>query len=136
MNKIEFANLLVTARNKAGLKPIQVYTHLKVPQSTFSSWETGISQPDGNTLIKLLTMYKVGSLSEFLGEENTEFSTEEFTIIENYRKLGCDGKKMIRIIIDAELDRMDKNKTSTFTMDFTKSLCNTENSALTNFAVG
>ena len=49
----EFSNTLKNLRIKAGFTQKQVYEHFNIPQSTFSSWEVGKSEPSGDMLIKL-----------------------------------------------------------------------------------
>ena len=45
-----FSQALKTLRLKAGYTQKDVYEHFKIPQSTFSSWEVGKSEPSGEML--------------------------------------------------------------------------------------
>lgn len=49
-----FSQILKDLRFKAGYTQKDVYEHFGIPQSTFSSWEVGKSEPSGEMLIKLL----------------------------------------------------------------------------------
>ncbi len=71
MAQINFGQALKKARKTAGLTQKDVYEVLGVPQSTFSSWEIGKSEPDANTLIKLCAMYGIDRFSELGVEAGT-----------------------------------------------------------------
>ena len=54
----EFSSKLKDLRLKAGYSQKDVYEHFQIPQSTFSSWEVGKSEPSGEMLLKLCEFYK------------------------------------------------------------------------------
>ena len=62
MGNKKFAEKLKQARINAGLTQKSVYEKLGLAQSTFSSWETGKSEPDANTLMTLCAMYRITNL--------------------------------------------------------------------------
>jgi transcriptional regulator with XRE-family HTH domain len=80
MGNKEFAERLKKARLNAGLTQKQVYEKLNVPQSTFSSWETGRSEPDAKTLITLCKLYGINDLSYFDTEKIAEKIMREYNI--------------------------------------------------------
>lgn len=95
----DFSNKLKNLRLKAGYTQKEVYEHFKIPQSTFSSWEVGKSEPSGEMLIKLCEFYKCDMVKEF--SSDGDLSYKEWNIIEKYRSLDNFGKEHI----DYELDR-------------------------------
>ena len=63
------SNKLRRARLEAGLTQYDVYSWLGVNQSTFSSWETGKSEPSISVFLQLCAKYEIEDISEyFLGD--------------------------------------------------------------------
>lgn len=81
----EFSQKLKDLRIKAGYTQKQVYEHFNVPQSTFSSWEVGKSEPSGEMLIKLCNYYNCDMLSEFSSMNENNVTYSELKLIERYR---------------------------------------------------
>ncbi|MCF2705098.1 helix-turn-helix domain-containing protein [Enterocloster clostridioformis] len=109
----EFSNTLKNLRIKAGYTQKQVYEHFKIPQSTFSSWEVGKSEPSGDMLIKLCEFYKCDMMKEFSPSINDiSFTSKEFMLIEGYRKLDDIGKSHLESIMTWEIERMESLKSS------------------------
>ena len=69
MANYKIAQKLKEARIGAGLTQKHVYSQLGIPQSTFSSWEIGKSEPDADTLIKLCRIYGIKSFSYFRDDD-------------------------------------------------------------------
>ena len=88
------SQVLREARIKAGFSQRDVYERLKVRQSTFSSWETGKSEPDIATFLMLCDMYGIDEPSAlFLGlPTRLEFSARESELIKRFRRLDERGK--------------------------------------------
>ncbi len=99
----EFSNKLKNLRIKAGYSQKNVYEHFNIPQSTFSSWEVGKSEPSGEMLLKLCEFYKCDLMKEFSSDNNLSY--KEWDIIEKYRLIDDFGKETVNIIIERELDR-------------------------------
>ncbi len=60
---------LKQARKDAGLTQYDVYNWLGVNQSTFSSWETGKSEPSVSVFLQLCAKYEIDDISAyFLGD--------------------------------------------------------------------
>lgn len=97
-----FSNKLKNLRLKAGYTQKDVYEHFNIPQSTFSSWEVGKSEPSGEMLIKLCEYYKCDMVEEFSSDKDLTY--KEWGVIEKYRFLDDLGRKYI----DYELDRETK----------------------------
>ena len=100
----DFSNKLKSLRLKAGYSQKDVYEHFKIPQSTFSSWEVGKSEPSGEMLIKLCEFYKCDMVKEF--SSDNDLSYIEWKIIEKYRSLDSYGQETVSYILDREAERV------------------------------
>ena len=114
-----FSQALKTLRLRAGYTQKDVYEHFKIPQSTFSSWEVGKSEPSGEMLIKLCEFYKCDIMKEFSSlVDNDMFTLSELKLLENYKKLDPYGKDLVGTVISKELKRIeDMNKKTTRSND-------------------
>lgn len=102
----EFSNKLKDLRLKAGYSQKDVYEYFQIPQSTFSSWEVGKSEPSGEMLLKLCEFYKCDMMKEFSSEENLTY--KEWSIIEKYRSLDIHGRETVDWILDRESIRVSE----------------------------
>lgn len=102
----EFSNTLKNLRIKAGYTQKQVYEHFNIPQSTFSSWEVGKSEPSGDMLIKLCEFYKCDMMKEFTNPENVLFTSNELKMLEKYRKLDDIGRQHVDTVLSWETERI------------------------------
>lgn len=102
----DFSNKLKDLRLKAGYSQKDVYEHFKIPQSTFSSWEVGKSEPSGEMLIKLCNFYKCDMIKEFSSDEDLNY--KEWNVIEKYRSLDDCGKKHIDYELNRECARIEE----------------------------
>ena len=91
----EFSKKLKELRLRAGFSQKQVYEHFNIPQSTFSSWEVGKSEPSGDMLLKLCEYYDCDMLKEFSQENCSGITYEELEIIKKYRDLDEHGREMV-----------------------------------------
>lgn len=108
-----FSNKLKDLRLKAGYSQKDVYEHFKIPQSTFSSWEVGKSEPSGEMLIKLCDFYKCDMVKEFSSDEDLNY--REWNLIEAYRSLDIAGQKHIDYELEREAKRVEEyNKQSAY----------------------
>jgi|GEM_PF-556070 len=106
MRSVDIASKLKEARVRAGFTQKYVYEKIGVPQSTFSSWETGKSEPNAETFLNLCNMYGIKSLDE-LGIESTieSLSASELAHIKKYRTLDDHGRKNVDFILNSEYER-------------------------------
>lgn len=104
----DFSNKLKNLRLKAGYTQKDVYEHFNIPQSTFSSWEVGKSEPSGEMLIKLCEYYKCDMIKEFSSDEDLTY--KEWKVIEKYRFLDDLGRKYIDYELDRETNRITELK--------------------------
>lgn len=99
----DFSNKLKDLRLKAGYSQKDVYEYFKIPQSTFSSWEIGKSEPSGEMLIKLCEFYKCDMIKEF--SSNDDLTYKEWNIIEKYRfisEYSPNGAKVVDTVLNRE----------------------------------
>lgn len=68
-------NRLKTLRIQKGLTQKDIYEYMQVAKSTYSYWETGRTEPDQKSLIKLAKFYNV-SVDYLLENDTTEKPTE------------------------------------------------------------
>lgn len=104
----DFSNKLKDLRLKAGYTQKDVYEHFKIPQSTFSSWEVGKSEPSGEMLVKLCNFYKCDMVEEFSSDNDLNY--KEWEMIEKYRVLDSHGKKMVDFTLNEEWARSQELK--------------------------
>lgn len=102
----EFSNKLKDLRLKAGYSQKDVYEYFKIPQSTFSSWEVGKSEPSGEMLVKLCNFYKCDMVKEFSSDNDLNY--KEWEIIEKYRSLDYKGKNHIDYELNRESERVNE----------------------------
>ncbi len=99
----DFSNKLKSLRLKAGYSQKDVYEHFNIPQSTFSSWEVGKSEPSGEMLIKLCEFYRCDMVKEFSSDNDLTYI--EWEMIEKYRDLDPHGKEMVDFTLLKEWER-------------------------------
>lgn len=100
-----FSQKLKNLRLRAGYTQKQVYEHFNIPQSTFSSWEVGKSEPSGEMLIKLCDYYNCDMLSEFSSMDENNVTYSELKLIEKYRFISehlPGGTETVDYILDHE----------------------------------
>jgi len=91
-----FNEKLKAARKQKGLSQAALGKLLSVQAQTVGRWETGKSKPNLETVNKLCEILDV-SLHYFISEEYIDYQLnfEETFIINKFRELNDDGKKMI-----------------------------------------
>lgn len=102
----EFSNTLKNLRIKAGFTQKQVYEHFNIPQSTFSSWEVGKSEPSGDMLIKLCEFYNCDMMKEFSNPENILFTDKNLKLLEKYHALDDIGRQHVDTVLSWETERV------------------------------
>ena len=141
-NKI-ISDRLKTARKMCGYSQKDVCKILDIKQSTFSSWERGISEPDSITLFKLCKLYTIENIAEYFTSENIDNyfkknaesiipkieniikikaeNEDEEKLIRDFRILDERGKSAVMNCINFELSMLKKSvKLNTYTNALTK----------------
>lgn len=93
------ANNLRIAREKLGLSQLDVSLKTGIGNKTISNYETDISSPDPESLIKLADAYKV-SVDYLLGRRNfiiaaLNLSVDKQYLLEVFSKLSGEGKTFL-----------------------------------------
>ena len=115
-----FSNNLGMLRKKNGFTQQQVADYLSINRSTYTKYETGVSEPSIITIRKLAELFSVdaNTLIEdiqdpHLAEESSyhyNLTKNERDIIAYYRKLDDNEKKRIRVIIARMLQANENNE--------------------------
>lgn len=109
--RMNFSETLKQLRINAGYTQKQVYEMIGVPQSTFSSWEIGKSEPSADTLLHLCQIYGVEDVLTAFGYDgykedgSLQLNMYEIDIIEKYRELDAHGKEMVDFTLEKEFER-------------------------------
>lgn len=113
MNREAFALKLKEGRIASGFTQKDVADALGRPQQTIGAWEVGRSQPDMDTLSKLLQLYHISANDFFEFDEEFDFkvTSEERTHIKKYRTLDEYGKDAVNAILDCEYNRCTQQST-------------------------
>lgn len=101
----DFSRKLKDLRLKAGYSQKEVYEHFGIPQSTFSSWEVGKSEPPGDMLIKLCQFYKCDMINSLSSDKEDSVTYEEWKMVEKYRFISThspDGASVVDTVLDRE----------------------------------
>lgn len=101
----EFSNKLKELRKRAGYTQKEVYEHFEIPQSTFSSWEVGKSEPSGEMLMQLCEFYNCDIMEEFSKPKNDNVTNTDLKFLEKYHSLDKHGKELVNIVMDKERER-------------------------------
>lgn len=75
----ELSKRLRSARERKGLKQIQVYERTGIHNKTLSGYENGVSEPDTDTLKKLSEIYEV-SIDWLTNNKKESYSLPESSI--------------------------------------------------------
>ncbi len=106
----QFSNRLKELRKRAGYTQKEVYEHFNIPQSTFSSWEVGKSEPSGEMLMQLCDFYKCDMMKEFSNQNNDIVTNTDLEILEKYHALDEHGKEMVDFTLSKEYERSKAEK--------------------------
>lgn len=118
----EFSDRLKKLRKLAGYSQKEVYEHFNIPQSTFSSWEVGKSEPSGEMLIQLCEFYKCDMMKEFSDINKDMVTNVDLSLLEKYHALDDHGKEMVDFTLRKEYERSiaeEKESESTSIVKFT-----------------
>lgn len=109
----EFSDRLKKLRKLAGYSQKEVYEHFNIPQSTFSSWEVGKSEPSGEMLIQLCEFYKCDMMKEFSDMNKDMVTNIDLSLLEKYHALDEHGKEMVDFTLEKEYERSVAEKKKT-----------------------
>lgn len=113
----EFHEILKELRIRAGYTQKNVYEMLNIPQSTFSSWETGKAEPSASMTLKLCEIYHVDNILNAFGfdgynkDGSIKLNLHETDQIKKYRSLDKYGTDMVDTVLDKEYERCTAEET-------------------------
>ena len=118
--KQQFNEILRNLRQDKNLTQLQLAQLLQYTQSNISEWEKGTVEPKASALKKIAEYFEV-TIDYLLGIEDDfgvktvtptgdTYSSEEYEIIKKYRELNEPGKKLVKTVIDTQLETMTGNK--------------------------
>ena len=101
-----FAQRLKELRNNYGLSQESLAKKLGLAQQTYGHWETGRTQPDQNTLIRLANFFNV-TTDYLLGNDQPsvliinepEISLEDLELLRKLKKLPADKREIVDAVI-------------------------------------
>lgn len=123
---MEIGIFLKTARERAGLKQVEVKKYTNINNKTLSNWENNVSRPNPEDLRTLAKLYKTSvdyligkidsseikkesnlmSTSFIINKNDIKLSIDEQNLIKKYRQLKAEDKE----IIDTMLERFVPTK--------------------------
>jgi len=113
-----FCQRLREARKKAGMSQSDLATKVGVVKATISSYESGNREPDLEKLACILTVlgadanYMLLGETEKAGQQNHSLSPSPaaISIAQKYDRLDRSGKRLLDIIAEIEIQRLEENK--------------------------
>lgn len=90
-----FNEKLKAARKQKGLSQAALGKLLGVQAQTIGRWETGKSEPNLETINKLCEILNIPLYSLISKDVDYQLNYEEAFIVNKFRELNDDGKKMI-----------------------------------------
>ena len=109
---MDFWNNFVNLCEKSNIKPSQLADKINVTPGTMTGWKKG-SPPNSERLIAIADYFGV-STDYLLGRSGAdpELPDDEKELIQNYRKLSDEGKRIIRNQVKAAVPEKAPTKTA------------------------
>lgn len=108
-------NRIKEARLKNNLTQEQLARLIGVAKSTVTGYEKGTSEPNIDTLARIMSVLNIDA--NYLWQDETDFpisvSYDEMEIIEKFRNLDSYGRKAVTYILDVEHERTQTVKEAT-----------------------
>lgn len=119
---MSFSEKLKAARITKGLTQEEVARKIGIAKSTYCGYETGKREPDVDKIKKLA--YVLGTTGDILLETNMKpavdhlhISTAALKIARSYDSLDAHGKKVVSVVMNAEVERISVPKSITRFID-------------------
>lgn len=104
------------ARKRKGLTQEQLATMIGVAKPTYNGYEKGNSEPNMLTLTKIMNVLEVDAdflfQDEVLQRKENTASPSEMDMVKKYRSLDDHGKKLIDVVLEHEIKRIDQLNTT------------------------
>ncbi|MBS4900715.1 MAG: helix-turn-helix transcriptional regulator [Clostridiales bacterium] len=108
-------NRLKEVRESLKLNKKEFAEKLGIKYSTYANYESGLREPASDVLIAVSDIFDI-SIDYLLGRSDKttpsyslELSSAEINIIKNYRMLDQYAKETVRLVINRELERIQKD---------------------------
>ncbi len=109
MTNKSISQKLQQARKNAGLSQRDMYSRLGVSQSTFSSWETGKSEPSISNFLKLCESYGIVNIADYFAGSGTSRQPEpDSHILNKLLSLDETGRAAVCNCLDFEYRAMQR----------------------------
>ena len=107
---LTFGEKLKQARISKKLTQKQLSDKLDVSNTVISNWEKNINRPDVDILEVMCGILDIepNSLFNVKNNDNSTYSLVEKKLVSDYRRLDDHGKKAVNVIMNVELERIDK----------------------------
>lgn len=94
---------LKQARLEAGMSQKDVYQQLGIGQSTFSAWETGVSEPGICVFLQLCSIYDISDIAGYFGHvKKRQVSAGETEHLRKLRQLSPRGRAAVENCLSFE----------------------------------
>lgn len=115
---LTFGEKLKQARISKKLTQKQLSDKLDVSNTVISNWEKNINRPDVDILEVMCGILDIepNSLFNVKNNDNSTYSLVEKKLVSDYRRLDDHGKKAVNVIMNVELERIDKIATAVTTL--------------------
>lgn len=103
-NRLSCGEIIRQYRKRIGMKQAELAEQTGSSRKTIANWESNSSTPDLYTIRKLCDVLKIPN-HIMLGRDKTFSPTsDETSLIENYRQIGGKNQKIIKDLIDSMLN--------------------------------
>lgn len=97
--RAQIASNIRRFRTDCGMNVDEVGIAVGKSGKTISAWEVGRGQPDADAMIALCRLFSV-DISDFYGREQTTEEQPERDLVERYRSLTGEGKRVLSAIAE------------------------------------
>ena len=113
---LTFGEKLKQARISKKLTQKQLSDKLDVSNTVISNWEKNINRPDVDILEVMCGILDIepNSLFNVKNNDNSTYSLVEKKLVSDYRRLDAHGKKAVNVIMNVELESIDKIATGPY----------------------
>lgn len=97
--RAQIASNIRRFRTERGMNVDEVGAAVGKSGKTISAWEVGRGQPDADAMIALCRLFSV-DIADFYGEEQTSEEQAERNLIDSFRSMSDEGKRVLSAIAE------------------------------------
>lgn len=97
--RAQIASNIRRFRTERGMNVDEVGAAVGKSGKTISAWEVGRGQPDADAMIALCRLFSV-DIADFYGEEQTSEEQAERNLIDSFRSMSDEGKRVLSAITE------------------------------------